>query len=69
MGRQLIIDMDTHDMDTIGEVTLEDLMLLHTSCLAGVLTAIGQNVGWQFAEAMGSEICAQIGKYLDQQKP
>ena len=69
MGRQIIIDVDTGETDTIGHVPLEDVIGMHAGCLAVILANIGQHIGWASAENLGAEICASIGKHLDQQKP
>lgn len=69
MGRQLIIDVDTGEQDTIGHIPLEDMIVAHASCLSAILASIGQHIGWASAENMGAEICATIGKNLEMNKP
>ena len=62
MGRQLIIDVDTGEQDTIGHIPLEDIIGAHAGCLSAILVTIGQHIGWTTAENLGAEICATIGK-------
>lgn len=68
MPRTITIDVDTDQLTTTGYIGPADYIKAGLGYIVGGLAIIGKHLSWELAEQHGGDICAAIGKHLDEAK-